>query len=88
MAAGDKRSAGIGAPGTAIVAETGSTADPARRSLQSRDKPVQWIPLPPARALFSPAGPLAWVLGLLGVAGWMWRRTAQGNGDPQSTPQD
>src|ERR1043166_106188 len=27
-------------------------------------------------------------LGLLGVAGWMWRRTNQGNGEPKEAPRD
>ena len=81
MRPGDKKSASTGAPGAASVAEIAATAEPARRNLQSQDKPAQPIALQPASSLFSPAGSLAWVLGLLGVAaciapwlarGWLW----------------
>jgi uncharacterized protein (DUF58 family) len=77
MTAGDKKAGGIGAPCAAVVAEVEATAEPTRRNLQSRDKPAQPIPLHAAGTLFSPAGSLAWVLGLLGVgaciAPWLAR---------------
>jgi uncharacterized protein (DUF58 family) len=80
MTAGDKRSAGLGA-GASIAAEMHATAEPSRRNLQSRDKPAQRILLQPVGKLFSPAGSLVWIVGLLGGAaciapwiahGWLW----------------
>ena len=74
----DKQPSGIGA---AMVAEVRATAQPTRRNLQSQDKPAQRIALQPEGTRFSPAGSLALVLGLLGVAacvapwvarGWLW----------------
>jgi uncharacterized protein (DUF58 family) len=71
----------VGARGAPIVAEADATAEPARRNLQSRDRPAPPIALRPAGLLFSPAESLAWVTGLLGVGaciapwlarGWFW----------------
>ncbi|HEX8881950.1 MAG TPA: hypothetical protein VF749_18035, partial [Candidatus Acidoferrum sp.] len=77
MTAQDKQSAGMGAPGAATVAEVRATAEPTRRSFESRDKPAEPIPLQPAGTLFSPRASLAWVLGLLGAgactAPWLAR---------------
>ena len=81
MVAEDKESAGIGAPGAVIVPGVEVAAEPTRRDSQSGDKLPQRIPLQPTGTLFSPAGFLAWLLGLLGVAaciapwlarGWLW----------------
>ena len=67
----------MGPPGAAVVAEVRATAEPTRRSLQSRDKPAERLPLQAAGTLFSPRGSLAWVLGLLGAgacaAPWLAR---------------
>lgn len=77
MTASEKKSAGIGAPAAAVVAEVEATAEPKRRNWQSRDNPAHWISLHAAGTRFSPAGSLAWVLGLLGVgaciAPWLAR---------------
>src|SRR5215472_5461613 len=77
MTAGNKKAAGIGARCAAVVAEVEATAEPTLRNSQSRDKRAQPIPLHAAGTLFSPAGSLAWVLGLLGVgaciAPWLAR---------------
>src|SRR5215472_13475603 len=77
MTAGNKKAAGIGARCAAVVAEVEATAEPTLRNSQSRDKRAQPIPLHATRTLFSPAGSLAWVLGLLGVgaciAPWLAR---------------
>ena len=72
MMAGDQKSAGASAD---ISAEVRATAEPPRRSLQSRDRPTQRIALQPAGKLFSPTGSLVWIAGVLGgaacVAPWI-----------------
>lgn len=65
----------------AIVAETRSPAQAARRALPSPHQSLQRIPLQPSGMLFIPATALAWLLGSLAVAacvapwlahGWQW----------------
>jgi uncharacterized protein (DUF58 family) len=77
MTAGDKQTGGVGARGTAIAAEVQATAETPRRNLQSRDEPVRRIVLQPVGILFSPTGPLVWMIGLLGagacIAPWFAR---------------
>jgi len=80
MTAGDKKLAGIGAPGS-MVAGMGTSPEPTGRHLQSPDKLGQRVALRPAGTQCIPADPLAWALGLLGVGaciapwlvgGWLW----------------
>ena len=77
----DKKSAGIGGRSAAIAGEGQATAKPAHRNLESHGKPAQRMALHPAGKLFSPAGSLVWMIGLLGVGacvapwiprGWQW----------------
>lgn len=81
MTDGDKRSSSTVAGGAALVIDVGAAAESASRNLKSPDKPPQRIPLQAGGKLFSPAGSLAWVLGLLGTgaciapwlaSGWLW----------------
>lgn len=67
MTVGDKKPADAGARGAPIGVEVQATAEPPRSNLKSRDKPAQPIVLQPAGKLFSPAGSLVWMIGLLGV---------------------
>src|SRR5579859_2105485 len=70
------------APGAApMVFEADEAAGAASRNLQSPDKSQRRTALRQVGTLFSPAGSLAWVLGLLGVGaciapwlahGWLW----------------
>src|SRR5579863_1827927 len=71
----------IEAQGVAITAEFQATAKPPRRGPDSFDKLARRIMLQPAGKLFSPAGTLVWVIGLLGAVacitpwiarGWVW----------------
>jgi uncharacterized protein (DUF58 family) len=80
MTAQDKRS-GVGASGKAIAIGLLATSEPPGRKLESRDNLAQRIALEPAGKLFSPAGSLVWMIGLLGVlacitpwiaGGWVW----------------
>jgi uncharacterized protein (DUF58 family) len=77
MTAGDKKSGGAGVRGGAIAAEVQVTSEPPRRKLQSRHEPVQRIAFQPVGKLFSPTGPLVWIIGLLGagacIAPWITR---------------
>ena len=77
MTAGDQQSGGVRARGTGIAAEVQAAAETPRRNLQSRDEPVQRIVLQPVGKLFSPTGPLVWMIGLLGagacIAPWFAR---------------
>jgi uncharacterized protein (DUF58 family) len=77
----NKKSAGVGTPGAAIVVEAEPTAAPTRRNPLSRENSARQIALRPAGTLFSPKGSLAWLIGLLGVGaciapwlsrGWLW----------------
>ena len=81
MTVGDKKSTGVGARGAATAGEVQATAEPPRRDLESRDRPQQRMALQPTGKLFSPAGSLVWMIGLLGVGaciapwiarGWLW----------------
>ena len=81
MMAGDKNLAGVEVHGAAITAEYQGTAKSPRRSRVSPDKLVRRIAFQPAGKLFSPAGRLVWIIGLLGVGasiapwiahGWTW----------------
>ena len=74
-------SEGIGATGASMVAGMETTATPAGRRLQSRDKPGRRVALHRAGTQFVPVDLLAWALGLLGAAaciapwlarGWLW----------------
>jgi len=64
-----------------MVAEVQAPTGPARRNPLLRGESAQRVALRPVRALFSPEGSLAWVIGLLGVGacivpwlsrGWLW----------------
>lgn len=79
--AGDNKLVDAGAQGVAITAAVQATAEVPRRSLDSLDKLARRIMLQPAGKLFSPAGTLVWVIGLLGAVacitpwiarGWLW----------------
>ena len=81
MTAQDKRSAGSAAGGAAIPTGLQTAPEKTGRRLESRDNFAQRIALHPAGILFSPAGSLAWLIGLLGVtacitpwiaSGWIW----------------
>jgi uncharacterized protein (DUF58 family) len=81
MTAGDKKSAGVGSRGAAIVAEVEATAAPTSSNPLSRDKSAQRMALLPAGTQFSPEESLVWVIGVLGVGaciapwlarGWLW----------------
>ncbi|HTB93607.1 MAG TPA: DUF58 domain-containing protein [Candidatus Sulfotelmatobacter sp.] len=77
MMAGDKKSGGVGVQGGAIAAEVQVTSEPPLRKLQSRNEPVQRIAFQTVGKLFSPTGPLVWMIGLLGagasIAPWFAR---------------
>ncbi len=79
--AGDNKVVGAGAQGVAITAVVQATAEVPRRRPDSLDKLACRIMLQPAGKLFSPAGTLVWVIGLLGAVacvtpwiarGWVW----------------
>src|SRR5215470_351872 len=81
MMAGDKNLASVEARGVAITAEYQAIAKSPRRTPESHDKLARRIALQPAGKLFSPAGSLVWMIGLLGVGasiapwiahGWAW----------------
>src|ERR1700722_11226963 len=78
--AGDKKLV-VGAQGVAITAKVVAAAELPRRSRDSLDKLMRRMMLQPAGKLFSPAGTLVWVIGLLGAVacitpwvarGWVW----------------
>lgn len=81
MTAQDKRSRGISAGGATIPIGVQTTPEQPGRQLELRDNLAQRIALQPAGKLFSPAGSLVWVIGLLAVtacitpwivSGWKW----------------
>src|SRR5215470_17591994 len=81
MMAGDKNLAGVEARSVAITAEYQAIAKSSRRTPESHDKLARRIAFQPAEKLFSPAGSLVWMIGLLGVGasiapwiahGWAW----------------
>src|SRR5580692_8334242 len=77
MTGGNEKSAGVGSRGAFIAADVQATTEPARRNLEWRDKPTQWVALQPAGKQFSPTGSLVWIIGLLGgaacIAPWIER---------------
>ncbi|HKF53368.1 MAG TPA: DUF58 domain-containing protein [Candidatus Acidoferrales bacterium] len=80
MTAADYKSASV-RRGTAVDAEVEATAPPTRRNELSQDKTRRPMALQSMAKLFTPAGSLAWVLGVLGAGaciapwvahGWRW----------------
>jgi uncharacterized protein (DUF58 family) len=81
VTAAENKSANAGARVAAVAAEVEATAPPTRRNEFSHDKSRRPKALQTTANLFSPAGSLAWVLGLLGAGaciapwvahGWRW----------------
>ena len=81
ITARDRKQAGVGAEGAAIVAEVAATAAPRPGDPLVSNKLARRIALRPVGLLFSPQELLVWIIGLLGVAasiapwfarGWLW----------------
>src|SRR5438094_6203574 len=81
MTAGDRKQAGVGARGAAIVAEVETTTGPIHCDPLVNNKFARRIALRPVGMRFSPDASLAWVMGFLALGaciapwprhGWLW----------------